>query len=91
MNSSIEKYLQEFEKYKNIEILEGKIYNICSGGPNNKQPYRNIRYLVLKVDLINNSVQLQRTDKTNPIILTKTLHWARKNLLNLETQISESQ
>lgn len=74
MSSSTEKYLQEFEKYKNVEILEGIIYRIH---------YRNIRYTVLKVDKINNFVILQRTDIKTLNEIRKTLHWARKNLLHL--------
>lgn len=72
MSSSQQKYLQEYEKYKHNQITEGCEYTLV------KNPVA--IYKVVSVDNANEKVVLMNK---SGFILNKTLHWCRKNLLQL--------
>jgi hypothetical protein len=72
MTPSQKKYLEEYEKFKHIQINEGKEYSVVS------KP--TTTYIVVTVDYTNERVSLKNR---SGIILSKTLHWCRKNLTEL--------
>ena len=63
------KYLEEYERYKDIQIIEGREYLVLN------RP--STTYQVVQVDYIDEKVSLSNK---SGIFLTKTLHWCRKNL-----------
>jgi hypothetical protein len=71
MGGMQEKYLAEFEKYKHIVIVPG-VYKI-------KDTIFKCR--VVSVDESGNKVEIEN-DKGNKF--SKTLHWARKNLVRID-------
>ncbi len=62
-----EKYLEEYEKYKDIEITTGD-YSNKDG----------IRFSVLSINEEEQKAEVQTTK--SGVIKTRTLHWCRKNL-----------
>lgn len=69
-----QKYFEEFEKYKNVELHVGKIYHHKEGP--------NMKYIILSVDVEKNSATIQRVLKEGEgMISSKTAHWCRKNLI----------
>ena len=66
------RYLQEYEKYKDIVLEEGTIYYVKNN------PH--LRYLIISIQ--NEEVIISRLDKDNnpSFEQTKTAHWCRKNL-----------
>ena len=69
MTKAQEKYFEEYEKWKNVVIEPGPHILRGSG----------IRYDVVAVDIETESVSLLVEKSGNT--LSKTLHWARKNLV----------
>lgn len=75
MTPSQQKYLEEYEKYKNVPIDVGCRYVVTS------RP--TTIYEVVSIDQTDERVSLE--NKTG-LIISKTLHWCRKNLTLLVTQ-----
>jgi hypothetical protein len=63
------KYLEEYERYKDIQIIEGREYLVLN------RP--STTYQVVQVDYTDEKVSLRNK---SGLFLTKTLHWCRKNL-----------
>ena len=63
------KYLEEFEKYKHIKIEPG-IFELKN---------TSIRYEVLEINEEKNEATVKTIASGN--IMRKTLHWCRKNLI----------
>ena len=68
------KYLQEFEKYKDIILIAGKVYYHCSGEIKERWP----QYKLISINLEDDTVRIEN-HKTG-FAKTKSGHWARKNL-----------
>tara|TARA_Y100000034_G_scaffold136204_1_gene211477 strand:- start:1765 stop:2001 length:237 start_codon:yes stop_codon:yes gene_type:complete len=64
------KYLDEYEKYKNVQLEVGKIYT------HRNDPAR--KFVLESYDFENNSAVLVSVDDDHQ--KTKTGHWARKHL-----------
>ena len=72
MSKAQEKYLEEYEKYKNINITEDT-YILRD---------TSIKYNILKIDKDNQTALVETVH--SGIQRNKTLHWCRKNLISLE-------
>jgi len=70
--SGKEKYLIEYEKYKNIHLSEGFYY---------KKDASHIKYEIKNINYESEEVYLKNIKSENE--LTKTLHWCRKNLVSM--------
>lgn len=64
------KYIEEHEKYKDITIKPGKYLN-------KKRP--SIEYEVITIGIDEITIKTGKSGHT----ITKTLHWCRKNLLEI--------
>ena len=71
--NSMEKYLQEYEKYKHIVLELGCTYV--------KKSKAGEKIQIISIDKDNEKATLKNLRTEN--ILTKTLHWCRKNLIKL--------
>lgn len=67
MTPTQQRYLEEYEKFKHIEIVEGIYANS-----------RGIQYEVSNIDLENETATT--TSMLNRYERARTLHWCRKNL-----------
>jgi hypothetical protein len=63
-------YLQEYERLKHIEVIPGD-YENSSG----------IKFQILSIDKDSDTAQV-KTVKSG-LVKNRTLHWCRKNLLNI--------
>ena len=73
MSKMKQKYLEEYERYKNVKIKH-QTYKLKSN--------RNILYEVLDVDEAREKVIIKSI--ASGVERERTLHWCRKNLLSLE-------
>ena len=69
MSKMKKKYLEEYEKYKDVEIKPGRY---------RRKSNNVIMYEILEVDKNQEKVHLTTVHSDNN--MTKTLHWCRKNL-----------
>ena len=71
MRDSKKKYLEEYEKYKNVEIQLNEVYS--------KKSKTSEKVVIVEIDEESEmaSVKNLRTEA----LVTKTLHWCRKNLI----------
>ena len=71
MRDSKKKYLEEYEKYKDVELVLNEVYSKASRTSE-------------KVELVEIDEESQMARVKNlrtETLLTKTLHWCRKNLI----------
>jgi ribosomal protein L25 (general stress protein Ctc) len=73
MNSK-EKYLQEYEKYKNVQLDEQSTYV--------KKSRSSEKVVLLEIDTKKETALVKNLRTDN--IQSKTLHWCRKNLFKIE-------
>tara|TARA_R100000005_G_C4877271_1_gene130678 strand:- start:196 stop:417 length:222 start_codon:yes stop_codon:yes gene_type:complete len=71
MRDSKKKYLEEYEKYKNVEIQLNEVYSKKSKTSEK----------VEVVDIDEDSQMARVKNLRTETLQTKTLHWCRKNLI----------
>ena len=69
--SNMQRYFEEYEKYKNVELDLDVVYL--------KKSKASERVMLLEIDVEGNAAQVKNMRTEN--IQNKTLHWCRKNLI----------
>ena len=69
--SGVKRYLEEYEKYKHVELEADVVYL--------KKSKTSERVMLLEINLEKNTAQIKNIRTEN--IQHKTLHWCRKNLI----------
>ena len=76
MRKSKEKYLTEYNKYKDVEVRLDEVYV--------KKSRTSEKVVLLEID---EDAQMARIKNIRTgVTQTKTLHWCRKNLAKMESQ-----
>ena len=71
MRDSKKKYLEEYEKYKNVELQLNEVYA--------KKSRTTEKVQLIEID---EEAEMARVKNVRSVVLqTKTLHWCRKNLI----------
>jgi len=69
--SGMQRYLDEYEKYKNVQLETNVVY--C------KRSRQTEEIMILDIDQDKDSAQIKNMRTEN--VQHKTLHWCRKNLI----------
>ena len=71
MRDSKKKYLEEYEKYKDVDIQLNEVYA--------KKSRKTEKVEIIDID--ENSQMARIKNLRSEVLTTKTLHWCRKNLI----------